>query len=320
MDELLEQFVIEGRELVQQAVDGLLVLERAGYEAEAIDSLFRAVHTLKGSAGLFDAAPLASLLHVAEDAIAAARDGRRAPGPEALDLLVDCCGQIEIWIEAMAATERLPGDAAERSLTLVSSLQAAIEGAAEHPKSAPDPAGDMPDWMRELLAADRQKQALTAVRYEPAAGCFFVGDDPLELLRSVPSLVVVRIERREPWSLADYDPFSCNLILVALSAAPPETVRGLFRFVPDQAVVLPTPAGRNAGAALPEVVSAKAPGRATEARIVRVEEERIDDVAELVNELFAAKSRLSTTIARAATVAPHLADEIRRAKPSSTGW
>ncbi len=67
MDELLEQFLIEGRELVQVAGDDLLALERDPGDAARIDSAFRAVHTLKGSAGLFAFAPMTRTLHAAED-------------------------------------------------------------------------------------------------------------------------------------------------------------------------------------------------------------------------------------------------------------
>ena len=61
------------------------------------------------------------------------------------------------------------------------------------------PAGSNPDarevssWMRERPAG------LFAVSYEPHAGCFFDGDDPLQLMRQVPDLLAFHIEAREPW-------------------------------------------------------------------------------------------------------------------------
>jgi two-component system chemotaxis sensor kinase CheA len=315
MDELLEQFVIEGRELVQQAVDGLLALEQAGYEAEAVDRVFRAIHTLKGSAGLFDAAPLGAVLHAAEDVMAAARDARQPPSPEALDALLDCCSQFEAWIEAMGVAERLPGDAPARSQALVSVLRSAIAGAAPETGTAPATAGEVPDWMHGLMAQDPDGRAQTAIRYQPAAGCFFVGDDPLALMRSVPSLIAVRIAPREPWLLPSYDPFRCNVVVLALSAAPPGAVRALFRLVPDQAVILATEAARTAPAAAPRldeicvgVTGAEGPGAT--ARIVRVEADRIDGLAELVSELFVAKNRLSHIAARAVMTAPDLAQDL----------
>jgi two-component system chemotaxis sensor kinase CheA len=319
MDELLEQFVIEGRELVQQAVDGLLALEQSGYAAESVDGVFRAIHTLKGSAGLFDAAPLGAVLHTAEDVIAAARDARQAPSPEALDALLDCCSQFEAWIEAIGVAERLPGDAPARSLALVSALQAAIEGSAPETAVTRATTGDAPDWMGGLLDQDPEGRAQTAIRYQPAPGCFFVGDDPLALIRSVPSLIAVRIGPREPWSLPSYDPFRCNLVVLALSAAPPEAVQALFRFVPDQAVILPTKAAHGpradghrvgeSGAAAPEA-SVPGPARGPEGRVVRVEADRIDGLADLVSELFITKSRLADVARRAATAAPDLAHEL----------
>ena len=54
MNALQEQFVTEARELVRQATDDLIALERDGPSPERIDSVFRAFHTLKGSAGVVE--------------------------------------------------------------------------------------------------------------------------------------------------------------------------------------------------------------------------------------------------------------------------
>ena len=45
---------IEARELIRQATDDLIALERAGASPERIDGVFRAFHTLKGSAGVVE--------------------------------------------------------------------------------------------------------------------------------------------------------------------------------------------------------------------------------------------------------------------------
>ncbi len=50
MDELLQQFLIESRELVDQATDDLLMLEKTPSDVERFDNAFRAFHTLKGGA------------------------------------------------------------------------------------------------------------------------------------------------------------------------------------------------------------------------------------------------------------------------------
>jgi two-component system chemotaxis sensor kinase CheA len=73
MDELMQQFAIEARELVQQASDDLLALEAAPHDRQRLESAFRAIHTLKGSVGLFDLASMHNVLHQSEDILSKAR-------------------------------------------------------------------------------------------------------------------------------------------------------------------------------------------------------------------------------------------------------
>jgi two-component system chemotaxis sensor kinase CheA len=87
-----EQFLIEGRELVEQAVNDLLALETHPGEAAHLDGVFRAVHTLKGAAGIVDFAAMARGLHAAEDALAAARAGARPVTPA---LIGDCLSTLD---------------------------------------------------------------------------------------------------------------------------------------------------------------------------------------------------------------------------------
>ena len=83
---------------------------------------------------------------------------------------------------------------------------------------------------------------LFAVSYEPHAGCFFDGDDPLQLMRQVPNLLAFHIEPREAWpQLAELDPFACNLRLHCLSAGDRAELANIFRLVPDQVRIVEVP-------------------------------------------------------------------------------
>src|SRR3954454_7740804 len=81
-------------------------------------------------------------------------------------------------------------------------------------------AGLMPaerDTMASRMRAPAS--ALFAISYEPIAGCFFNGDDPLQLMRQVPELLAIRIEPREAFPpLPGLAPYACNLSLQAISA------------------------------------------------------------------------------------------------------
>ena len=52
-EQLLVSFLEEAKELIQNAETALLALDEQSADADTINGLFRAMHTLKGSAGLF---------------------------------------------------------------------------------------------------------------------------------------------------------------------------------------------------------------------------------------------------------------------------
>src|SRR5690606_1116436 len=104
MDELLEQFVVESRELAEQATAGLLELEHAPQDAAVLDAVFRALHTLKGGAGIVEFDAMERVMHAAEDLLGAARGGRRQLEPVAVGLCLACVDQVLLWMEHIEAT------------------------------------------------------------------------------------------------------------------------------------------------------------------------------------------------------------------------
>lgn len=147
-DELLEQFLIEGRELVEQASNDLVALERDPTDAARLDTVFRAVHTLKGSVGLFDFAPMGVALHAAEDLLGAIRSKKASANRTMIDALLACVAASERWIASIASTGRLPASAETEGPRLAASLVAALsstsddEAASEVQSSLPEKAAE----------------------------------------------------------------------------------------------------------------------------------------------------------------------------------
>ena len=302
MDELLDQFLIEGREQVQQATDDLLALERHPGDAARIDSVFRAIHTLKGSAGLFDLVPMSTAMHAAEDLIGALREGRLVADRATTDALLACVGATEEWIDALARTGALPPSADARGRNLVAALRAPLTGPAEPASIA---------WLPALLGrhggvvetARAAGRGLTGLRYTPARDCFFLGDDPLAVLRGVPGMVALDVEGSEAWVTETFDPFACTLVIDALSTAPPDEIAAVFRFVADQVVIEP--------AVKPGENFAEPSQADTTAdpvlRTLRIDASRVDTMVDVIGELIVAKNGLGHLVAQAATAAPGLA-------------
>lgn len=214
MNEFLEQFVIEVRDLVEQVADDLLALEHAPGDRERLDGAFRGFHTLKGAAAIVEFAAMGRAVHAAEDVLDAVRRGERAATPEVIDQSLACIAAVRRWVEAIEAGGDLPTDADDDADTLVAGFAA--------PAAAPQPPEDH-GWIEALRP--RAPGATVAVRLVPAPDCFFRGEDPLALVAGLPGLLAVGIAPRQPWPAAgDIDPFACNLVLTALCAARAEAV------------------------------------------------------------------------------------------------
>ena len=108
MNEFVEQFLLESRELVDQATADLLAVEENPGDAERLDGAFRAFHTLKGSAGIVDFAAMGRAAHAAEDLLADVRSGK---GNVSRELISNCLGCLDLilqWLDAMQVDGEIP--------------------------------------------------------------------------------------------------------------------------------------------------------------------------------------------------------------------
>ena len=130
MNALHEQFIVESRELVQQATDDLIALENEKFAVERIDRIFRAFHTLKGSAGVIDLPAMALSLHAAEDLLAAIHGGRLKANAAIVDQALACLDQVSGWIDVFEAHEALPPSSGEDARIMADRLRALLSGVA----------------------------------------------------------------------------------------------------------------------------------------------------------------------------------------------
>ncbi|MEY3150712.1 MAG: hypothetical protein RLY92_939 [Chloroflexota bacterium] len=73
--ELLNEFCNEGKDLLQDIEQGVLVLEENPTSADTLNVVFRAFHTFKGGAGFLGLEPIKNLAHELESLLDAARRG-----------------------------------------------------------------------------------------------------------------------------------------------------------------------------------------------------------------------------------------------------
>ena len=106
MDDLRDEFIAETRETLQILSGQLVLWEKTPDDHSLVDSVFRFVHTVKGSCGFLDLPRLLKLSHAAEEVLSAARDGNLAPSTElvtAVLLLIDRISELTDALETGAA-------------------------------------------------------------------------------------------------------------------------------------------------------------------------------------------------------------------------
>ena len=221
MNALLEQFLLEGRDLIGEATRDLLALERTPDDGTLITGVFRAFHTLKGSSGVFGIQPLTRMLHAAEDILVAVRNGRTVIDAPLTDALLECLDQTARWLDNLEALGTLPDDAENTASGLIDRLRRDGGTAGGTVPQAAESLDVFTEAERsgalEALRGKAPGTGLFRIVYEPDPRCFFNGDDPLKLIAGLPGLAALRISPREDWPALDsLDPFQCNLRIDAL--------------------------------------------------------------------------------------------------------
>ncbi|WP_288805858.1 chemotaxis protein CheA [uncultured Novosphingobium sp.] len=123
MDELLEDFVAETREMLEALGGELISWEENPGDRTRLDSIFRFVHTVKGNCGFVDLPRLGALSHAAEDALSDVRAGRRGADAALVSAVLAVVDRIGDMVDAIEAGEIFPegGDEA-----LAAALQPAV--------------------------------------------------------------------------------------------------------------------------------------------------------------------------------------------------
>ncbi|MFZ2853344.1 MAG: chemotaxis protein CheA [Rhodocyclaceae bacterium] len=256
IDDVLPTFIAESRELLSSMDDCLLMLEHEPDNGEAIAAAFRAIHTIKGSAGLFGLDCIVAFAHVAENVLDRVRNGELPVDDTFTALLFECGDHIGQLVGQAAGDETVDPQGAEalapRGEQLLERLGRLLPPL---PTLATPPANDsMPCKAIQCTSTQCQPTQCPAsakpanaervasdtwhisLRFAPQV--LQNGMDPASFLRYLSTLGEL-VRTVTLWdampAAAAMDPEQCYLgFEIALrSAAPRETIAGAFDFVRD---------------------------------------------------------------------------------------
>ncbi|QCU90433.1 chemotaxis protein CheA [Thiomicrorhabdus sediminis] len=139
-EEILQDFLVEASELVEQLNEQLVDLEQSPTDADLLNAVFRGFHTVKGGAGFLGITPLIEVCHRAENVFDKIRNGDVSYDATAADVILRAFDVISDAIERLNDGEReLP----ENDPQLLLELDALTKGeVAVEPVAEPEPAVD----------------------------------------------------------------------------------------------------------------------------------------------------------------------------------
>lgn len=125
--EILQDFITESGELLEQLEGDLVHLESTPEDPDLLNQIFRALHTIKGSASFLAMTNLVEIAHVAEGALNTARNGDIVIGSAEMDLLLAAIDVLKIQFDEITSGIT---DLTKADSQLIESLSVLADGSA----------------------------------------------------------------------------------------------------------------------------------------------------------------------------------------------
>lgn len=340
-----ETFRDEAQELLAELDSALIELEEDPASSEAIDRVFRVLHTLKGSGAMAGFDHTAALAHELENIFELIRSGRLAVNRELIDLTLMARDLLRDCIEREGT-----GVAVETA-----SIHLLLEMLREHYQSPPN---EILTATATVLPLENENPQLFLVRFRPGNDLFLRGLNPDFFFNALAALGSLTLVMKTPWIplLEQINPEHCYLAWDLLIKSPLgiDALHDVFIFVEDDSEI----EIRTIATAIPDNIDTLRPfleahghlttdelttglaetaltpttpltlrPEAIEAPLteeplrlrheqtasIRVRSERLDNLVNMIGEMVTIQARLSASIAgRKDPVLETLAEEVER--------
>ncbi|AGX86456.1 chemotaxis protein CheA [Candidatus Symbiobacter mobilis] len=254
IDDALETFIIESRELLLDMETALLTVGKSDDLEEVVHAVFRAAHTIKGSAGLFGLRHIVGFTHIVESVLDRVRGGSQPLTSDLVALLLACCDYVGTLINGLAAGEREPNATlVEQAEPLSTRLRVYMDTPKPAVPAAAEPAAVVAKGDNQQDADSVQRiggsSAVTdywhiSVRFSPDV--LRNGMDPLSFIRYLGTMgKIMGIETVTDGlpDAAQMDPELCYLgyEIAYQTRVDKATIESAFEFVHDdcQLIILP---------------------------------------------------------------------------------
>ena len=314
MEAIKQTYFQECEELLLAMEEGFIAIENGDADAEVINAVFRAVHSIKGSGGAFGFESLVAFAHIFETALDNLRSGKISATPDVVKVLLRA-GDILADHVAAARGERTMPDSADRQ---IKEDLAALSDADDAPQELLSSDGDEMGFAPMLINIDDAAPARSAgwrILFAPHAALYSKANEPYLLVRELASLgaLDVKADLRNLPALDVFEPEQSYIswMITLHSDAARDKVEEVFEFVSGdcdltiEPLVAETPVVEAVAVdqpkAAPEAIADRkdAPAASNEAaakQTIRVDLDKVDRLVNLVGELVITQAMLSQRV------------------------
>jgi two-component system chemotaxis sensor kinase CheA len=227
-----QAFREEAADLLVELEAALLELEDAPGDAELVNRVFRAMHTLKGSGAMFGFDGVAQFTHEVETVFDKVRSGELVLGKTILDLTFQARDHVKLLLDDDGEHS---GGLARDGEEILSGFRAAAGAAAPPP---PPPASPQPGVEVSAQPPDMAEEGrVYRIRFKPKPGIYATGSNPAFLLDDLRALgqALVFAHAEDVPPLRALDPASCHVWwdVILNTESPESAIRAVFLFVED---------------------------------------------------------------------------------------
>ncbi len=223
-------FKEEASELLVELESSLLELEKFPDDKELIAKVFRALHTIKGSSGMFGYDDITMFTHDVESIFDFVRSGKYAVNKELIDITLRSLDYIKAMLEDDASKILSEMTEAKELIQAFRNIANSVKGTVQTPKGK---TGVIPEVI------ESSNQSTYYIRFKPFEDIFMSGTNPVFLINELRGLGSAKI-RANISSFPHYSDFNpeksytvWNIILSSSKSL--DTIKDVFIFVEDDA-------------------------------------------------------------------------------------
>ena len=295
MQEILEEFIQEAEELLENLDQELIELENDPTNKELLNQIFRGMHTLKGGAGFLGLESIINLAHVIESIFDKLRNDEMQLDSNKMDIILEGIDILKNSIETLKASHEIPDN--EDIADILQKLHDLLEGkepSAEEQheqksETAPqEPAGQESGEMEILFKEDVDPAVAELIRKYPNKNMAEILDE----------LILLPPEERDMDLIMKLDELISagkdveDLIEKRVKASPKPAAAEQPQESPAKSQSAPEPAAKPAQTPAPSKPGSGAKKKKEENETIRIDIDRVSTLMNLVGELVLDRNRI----------------------------